>query len=218
LKALRSLLTLLISISLAYAIILTAIKQGHLGAEIPPQPAAFNSAHLVKALDAKLLAAATRGDPDTVRRCLADGADINARDYVGGTPLRYALINNHTDLSLLLIDRGADLRNHDDFGQTPLMSAAGKCPGKVIRLLIDKGGNIDARDMWGQNALMHAVAGDNADAVRVLLAAGSNVNFVDKLGRTALLTAKQSGYKDMLRLLRSHRAVSIAPDHPSTAY
>ncbi len=52
-----------------------------------------------------------------------DGADVNAKDDQGATPLHYAAYRGHTEIAELLISKGADLNTKDDNGETPLSEA-----------------------------------------------------------------------------------------------
>ena len=59
--------------------------------------------------------AAKAGDLAKVRQLLADGADVDARDYDGDTPLHWAARQDHADVIEGLLDAGADgsLKNDD---------------------------------------------------------------------------------------------------------
>jgi ankyrin repeat protein len=48
------------------------------------------------------------------------GADVNAKDEVGWTPLHYAADNGHKDVAELLIAKGADVNAKNDYDETPL--------------------------------------------------------------------------------------------------
>ena len=48
------------------------------------------------------------------------GADPNAHDDRGGTPLHVAASKGHTDLARMLIENGTDLNAIDSRRQTPL--------------------------------------------------------------------------------------------------
>lgn len=59
-----------------------------------------------------------------VERLLAYGANINAADENGDTPLSFSIRTHRESLFGLLIEQGADLNQADKVGYTPLMNAA----------------------------------------------------------------------------------------------
>ena len=82
------------------------------------------------------------------------GADVNARDADGVTPLMWAGFQNETpDIFRLLLDAGADVRARDSRGRTPLMWAAWGKKGttEILGLLLDAGADVHALDQQGQS-------------------------------------------------------------------
>lgn len=67
-----------------------------------------------------LLRAAERGFTNTIEVCLAKGADINAPDPVGTTPLMAAAQMGHSQAVKLLLAKGADPSKANRFGKTAL--------------------------------------------------------------------------------------------------
>ena len=67
---------------------------------------------------------------------IANGADVNAKDIDGWTPLRKAAFYGHREIVELLIANGADVNAKDDEGRTPLDEAA----GEIADLLRKHGG------------------------------------------------------------------------------
>ena len=70
--------------------------------------------------DNDLIAAAKRGDTELCKRLLENGADVNAADEVGWTPLHSAAANGKTETCKLLLENGADINAEDEGGKTPL--------------------------------------------------------------------------------------------------
>src|SRR5690348_16925317 len=87
--------------------------------------------------------AATFGSVESVRILLDHGADPNARNRAGATPLVSAAYD--LEKTRLLVEKGADVNAHAANGITPLMVAA-SVHGNVatLRYLLDKGADAKA--------------------------------------------------------------------------
>ncbi len=67
--------------------------------------------------------AAQGGDVEAIARLVAAGADVNARNEHGNTPLKYASAEPLPAAIRKLIELGADVNFGDDRGFTPLPGA-----------------------------------------------------------------------------------------------
>ena len=67
--------------------------------------------------------AARRGNVEAAEALLDCGANIEARDSLGETPLRRAVNCGRTAVAALLLERGADLHSRGRTGHTPLSAA-----------------------------------------------------------------------------------------------
>ena len=73
-----------------------------------------------KAPDISIHDAAGEGNIEAVKQHLAAGADVNAKDDWGKTPLYVAALGGHKEIAELLIAKGADVNTKDVDGKTPL--------------------------------------------------------------------------------------------------
>ena len=87
-------------------------------------------------VDDDLLRAAERGSVEDVSRLLADGADANARNVYGNTPLQAAAAQGHKGIAQLLIAKGADVNAKDSDGDTSLHDAVTGGHKDIAELLI----------------------------------------------------------------------------------
>ena len=106
--------------------------------------------------------------PESTRRydpipiLLGKAVDINGRDFVGRTPLFYAVRKGNIKDAELLIDSGADMQAVDKYGHTPAHVAAIKTGayGKkasdnnlaILKLLREKGADLTLKDYKGRTA------------------------------------------------------------------
>ena len=74
-----------------------------------------------------------KGSIEEVKQHLAAGAEVNAKDKDGGTPLSYAAFEGHKEIAELLIDNGADVNARDAGGGTPLDWADNKVTAALLR-------------------------------------------------------------------------------------
>jgi serine/threonine protein kinase len=126
---------------------------------------------------------------------IAKGADVDARDAQGRTPLMSV---DRPAIARLLIAKGADVNARDDEGRTPLMNVynpdififletnINKPPEEkqeLAKLLIAKGADVNARDVQGRTPLMEV---EDPGVAKLLINEGANVNARDNYGDTPL--------------------------------
>ena len=95
--------------------------------EIPAEPVAEASQAeppTAKAADISIHQAANDGNIEAVKKHLAAGADVNAKEDNGFTPLHEAANQGHKEIAELLIAKGANVNAKDEKGYTPLDQSA----------------------------------------------------------------------------------------------
>jgi len=142
--------------------------------------------------------AAKKGDAAEVRRLLDEGADVNARDDDGSTPLSLTLRDaNGYDIALikLLLERGADINIQDKRGNTALFWCVGKYGDgqrEVFDLLMQKGATMDNRkNSAGYSLADFAVSGGNVGILKELISKGAKLDIQKSVSRAALLGSKE---------------------------
>lgn len=101
-----------------------------------------------------LIDAAGRGDLARVKALLAEGADVNARDEMGVTPLMQASLAGNTDVVRFLLDKGADLNRQNKIGMTALTAAASGGKFEIVKLLLASGADLNLKGDASWTALM----------------------------------------------------------------
>lgn len=120
-----------------------------------------------------------------VRLLINKGANVNARDAMGRTPLHFTKTKEAAEL---LIKHGADVNAQDaTAGQvTPIQTlCATKTYVGVIDTLIQHGANVDYATSE-TTALVLAVRGGNQEVVELLVKNGADINFSFK-GKDSVL-------------------------------
>jgi ankyrin repeat protein len=81
--------------------------------------------------------AAETGSGDIAKRCLQLGANVEARDVYGETPLHYAAESGHFSIVKFLVEAGSDLDAIDTHGRKPVDCALGEGPGENSNRRVD---------------------------------------------------------------------------------
>lgn len=160
------------------------------------------------AADARMIAAAERGDLSAVRRAHVRGASVAARDSAGRTALIAASYGNHLSVARFLIRAGAHVNAKDNTVQSPyLISTAevGDDP-RLLSMTIANGARINAKDSFNGTGLIRAADRGYPRIVRRLLREDIAIDHINRLGWTALHEAIILGdglprYQRVVRLL-----------------
>lgn len=138
---------------------------------------------------------------------LDTGAEIDALDFWGRTPLRIAVgyENINPDLIKLLIYRGADVNRKDTYSQSPLLKSI-QGHKETTRLLLRHGANVEAQDDYGNTPVLEAIFRNKPEQLRMLLEykASTDHYFRLKPGRRA-----RGGPTHMLDFVVWHGTVEI---------
>lgn len=100
---------------------------------------------------------------------VARGADINASDSRGNTPLMVYIQNG--DIPKLLMNfmqAGADVNHQNNEGNTPLLLAMEKNQFQFAKFLLEEGADAEIKNNEGINALDYAISHQMTNYVRLL--------------------------------------------------
>ena len=145
--------------------------------------------------------AANDGNIDAIKKHLAAGADVNASDGNGVTPLHFAASESHGEVVKLLIAEGADVNASDKNGATPLHMAAFQGHKEIAKLLIAEGTDLDWPSNDKSTPLRYAAVQGHGELVELLIAEGADVNATDENGATPLHMSAAKGHKEIAKLL-----------------
>jgi ankyrin repeat protein len=171
-------------------------------------------------------------DADLVDRLLAAGANPNAKNDYGATPMSEAAVVGNVQVLKSLLAHKADIESPNADGQTALMIIARTSNVDAAKLLISHGAAVNAREQWrGQTPLMWAAAEAQPAMVRLLLKSKADPNARSTVnewtrqvtseprmqarpsgGFTPLLYAARKGCTDCVRALLDGGADKDLPD------
>jgi len=141
---------------------------------------------------------------DLARLLIDRGADINAKDKEGRTPLMAAISRGNIQIVRMLLDEGADVNIHDESGITALIIAVDTnnvATRIIIRMLLQRRVDVNAHHKSGDTPLMHASSNGYTDIARLLIEGGANVNIQTNGGFTALMYASVEGHTEIVKML-----------------
>ncbi|MFZ8806797.1 MAG: ankyrin repeat and protein kinase domain-containing protein [Pyrobaculum sp.] len=156
---------------------------------------------LLTCKDLELHIATYKGNVWRVEELLEKGADPNAQDYDGRTPLHTAASKGDVLIVELLLKHSADLNTQTKFGYTPLHLAAMEGHVDVVRLLLEHGANTNTQDIFGWTPLHWAAKEGHVDVVRLLLEHGADPTIKNEDGKTPLDLARAEGHREVFLVI-----------------
>jgi ankyrin repeat protein len=141
------------------------------------------------------------GKPEDVEDAIRDGADVNAPDGKGITPLMSAAWSNNLDVIPVLIKHGSKMDAADNSGRTALTMPIFSWKStpdindrteKTITTLIEHGIDINMPNEDGATPLMLAAMYSESRIVDILLGAGADIDAKDKKGGNAYHYAQKN--------------------------
>jgi hypothetical protein len=149
---------------------------------------------------------------ELAKQLVTNGADVNARNNNGWTPIFYAVgtrgTPNKFKILKLLLANGADIHVNDKGKNSVLLHASlsGISSSETINLLVRRGANVKARNEFGSTPLHRAVTlydeKEDWDIVRTLIKYGANANAENYNGITPLLEAIGTGRSGSMNIAR----------------
>src|SRR5208283_1942182 len=124
------------------------------GAKIDATEGGFTALHV----------AGDHGSAEVTRLLLKHGADINALDTAGDTPLVHSIFQRRSDVVEVLLVHGADV----NLGLVyPLTLACGRDDIELVKALLKRGADVNHRDEWcrGATPLIAAATAGNPGMV-----------------------------------------------------
>lgn len=136
-----------------------------------------------------------------LKKLLALGLDVNARDDDGCTPLHLAATWGNEVEAQALLKHGAEVDGLDRDGYTPLMYSGEMKSPNVVQLLIERGANKNHKDQDGDTVLEWAWNASAWETVAYLLGQGLSFRSPPGALETLVLEAAGASYdaKEVLR-------------------
>ena len=176
----------------------------------------------------EMLEAAAQGNLAEIEKLLAQGADVNARDTNGITPLMLASAEGYREIVMLLLGKGADASITNNQGETAMSLTSEETIRKLLRqhglprqnTSIDDlcfaarigdlqaiknqllaGIDVNGRGKERISALIEASLEGKSGIVEFLLEKGAEVNAQTEYGLTALMAASREGHLEIVKML-----------------
>jgi ankyrin repeat protein len=147
------------------------------------------------------------GERGIALELIGEGADVNAAQGDGTTPLHWAVYKVDRELVAELLERGAKADVANRYGASPLAEAVKLADFKLVQQLLVAGADVESPNGDGQTALMLAARAGALDVAKLLVEGGADVNAQENWrNQTALMWAVDGNFPELAELLIEHGA------------
>lgn len=138
----------------------------------------------------QLIQAVLANNPERITAALADGANLEAKDSDGRTPLLLAVRGNHIQAAQSLINAGANVNAQDHMQDSPFLYAGAAGQTMIVLMCMRAGADYKVYNRYGGSALIPACERGHVATVKALLTDKNfPVDHINRLGWTGLLEA-----------------------------
>ncbi len=148
-------------------------------------------------------AALTMGHLEVARFLLEHGANVDAKDWQGYTPLQS--FSRDVEVMRLLLDFGADANVRNLASWALLHNAACNGDYELTRILLQHNADVNVKGFMDLTPLHYASEEGHVEVVRLLIEHGANIAQDTPFG-TPLHMASRQGMLEVVRLLFAHGA------------
>ncbi len=141
------------------------------------------------------------GDAETIKVLISLGADVNAEDRNGNTPIMLAAWRPYKDVVTVLLDAGAELNINTPEGEELLAYAADNGIENLFEEMVRRNASLEIMNEDGGTLLHSASGGGSIKIVGSMISSGFDVNGKDKYGWYPIHIAAEQGHKEIIALL-----------------
>jgi ankyrin repeat protein len=140
------------------------------------------------------------------------GANLDASDDDGNTPLLLAIIGEHFETVSSLLESGADPNLANTQGLSPLILAIRSHQPRLTSILLEQPLDLERQDPFGNTPLLIAVLNGNEQIIDQLIIAGAKLEHLNYMGQNALHLAAIQGQVNIVKKFIDAKLSPINPD------
>lgn len=148
--------------------------------------------------------AAYIGSTKSAEVLLSAGAEVDAKDTQGFTPIQIAIFQHQLPMLKLLLDHKSDIQQKDKQGNSLLHRAVDANAFAEAKYLIEKGLDVDIKNSFDTTPIQSAIQQSNSDLVKLLLENKADIQQVNKYGNSLLHLAVEANNLYIAKLLINH--------------